>query len=301
MGIFYLLLAKLAGIVKVVAVKKCGNVASGEKNSVKINLIRSVGCLLVSIAVFLFSSGYLDETGFWVSALSGVSNAAFLFLWILAAERVSLCLVELFCMLGSVAIPLFLAPVLYAGEQVLWYQWLCVGMLFVSTFLFFPDAKESTKLDGKALLLLLGCALGSAGAAITQKLYVAYSAGTIAGFNLVTFAVTTLCFGVIFALISAKKAPADQVDEKTENVENKPFSASVGGLIALATVMLYANQFLSTQAANHFVSAVFYPLSYAIGWPLTILADICIFKEKPTAKKWIGLAITIAASILISL
>ena len=98
-----------------------------------------------------------------------------------------------------------------------------------------------------------------------------------------------------------KKPPADTTDDIEETSEKKPFSAGVWGLIALATVMLYANQFLSTQAAKYFVSAVFYPLSYAIGWPLTFLADVCIFKEKPTAKKLIGLAITIGASILIGI
>ena len=110
----------------------------GRKNSIKINLIRAIGCLLVSIAVFLFSRSALDTSGTWISVLSGIFNAFFLFLWILAAERVSLWLVELFCMIGSVVVPLILAPFLYKGEHVLWHQWICTGILIVSTFFFFP-------------------------------------------------------------------------------------------------------------------------------------------------------------------
>ena len=79
MGFLYLLNAKLAGIIKVIAVKQCGSVAQGARNSVKINLIRSAGCLLVSIAVFLFTRGTLDKTGLIISLLSGIFNACSLF------------------------------------------------------------------------------------------------------------------------------------------------------------------------------------------------------------------------------
>ncbi len=301
MGIFYLLSAKIAGIVKVVAVKKCGSIAQGPKNSVKINLIRSVFCLIVSVAVFLFSREFMDATGIWISLLSGIFNATFLFLWILSAERTSLCLVELFCMLGSVLIPLFLAPYLYKGETVLWHQWLCAGLLVVSTFLFFPKLKKTDepsaetktkRIDWKALLCLLGCTVSSAGTVITQKLYVTYAEGSVAPFNLITFLVVALLFAIVFFSFLLKGS-----DEKTQS----KFSAKIWLLILLASVMLYTNQFLSTLASNYFVSAVFYPLSYAIGWPLTFVADVCIFREKATLKKCIGLIITICASILISL
>jgi drug/metabolite transporter (DMT)-like permease len=306
MGIFYLLSAKLAGIIKVVAVKQCGSAAQGARNSVKINLIRALGCLIVSIAVFLFSRGTLDRTGLIISLLSGFFNAAFLFLWILSAERDSLCLVELFCMLGSVVIPLFLAPYLYKGERVLWHQWVCAGLLFISAFLFFPSAKDkspfqaskATQTDWKSLLLLLGCAVSSAGTVVTQKLYVTYSKGSISSFNLVTFFIVAACFSLIFLTLLIKDK-ACKVTVKKE-MQSK-FSLQIWLLIALATAMLYVNQFLSTQASQYFVSAIFYPLSYAIGWPLTFLTDLLIFKEKTSYRKLIGLSITICASILISL
>ena len=39
MGILYLLGAKITAIGKMIAMKKCGNVAKGAKNSLKINMI----------------------------------------------------------------------------------------------------------------------------------------------------------------------------------------------------------------------------------------------------------------------
>lgn len=297
MGFFYLIFAKLAGLVKVVAVKKCGSAASGAKNSIKINLIRAIGCLAVSVAVFLFSRSALDKNGTWISLLSGIFNAVFLFLWILTAERVSLCLVELFCMIGSVVVPLILAPFLYKGEHVLWHQWICTGILVASTFFFFPKSDKKKRLDWKAFLLLVGCAVGSAGTVITQKLFITYSNSNISVFNLMTFLVVSVGFAVVFfASFAKEKAHANHTESTSES-----FSAKVWMLIGLATVMLYANQFLSTQASKYFSSGVFYPLLYAIGWPLTFVADICIFKEKVTWKKLVGLVLTITASILISL
>ena len=296
MGIFYLLLAKLSGIIKVIAVKKCGDAATGVKNSIKINLIRSIGCLIVSLIVFLLSQNVTDKTGIGISLLSGVCNAAFLFLWILTAECTSLCLVELFCMLGSVVIPLFLTPFLYANESVLWYQWVCTGVLFVSAFLFFPKTEGKTKISWQSFLLLVGCAISSAGTVITQKLYITYSQGTIASFHLISFLVVASVFAIaspILAKTSPSKADINPPQDK--------FTAKIWGLIALATVMLYTNQFLSTQAAKYFVSAVFYPLSYAIGWPMTFLADTFVFKEKVTARKVMGVLLTLCASVFISL
>ena len=203
-------------------------------------------------------------------------------------------------MIGSVVVPLILAPFLYKGEHVLWHQWICTGILVVSTFFFFPKSDKKKTMDWKAVLLLLGCAVGSAGTVITQKLFITYSDSKISAFNLVTFLVVSVGFSLIFAATYIKSKMQPNSGENTE-LTSKRFSAKIWILIGVATVMLYANQFLSTQASKYFSSGVFYPLLYAIGWPLTFIADICIFKEKVTAKKLIGLTLTITASILISL
>ncbi|MBQ7769931.1 MAG: hypothetical protein IJ373_01960 [Clostridia bacterium] len=297
MGFFYLIIARLAGIFKVIAVKKCGTVAKGAKNSVKINLIRALGCLAVSLIVFAFSPSGLDTNGLWISLLSGVSNALFLFLWILAAERLSLCLVEVFCMLGSVVLPQLLAPLLYEGETVSWHQWLCTGALVLATFLFFPKSTKKAPFDWKSLLLLTACGLTSAGTVISQKLYGAYSSSNISVFNLTTFAAVCAAFSIAFLFIIIK----DKREKKGSEVEKQKFTATVWVLIAIATTMLYANSYLHTLASNHFSSAVFFPLSYSIGWFFTFLSDLIVFKEKATAKKIVGFCIVIVTGVLICL
>ena len=51
MGIVYLLISKFATLGKMIAMKKCGKIASGPENSIRINLIRSFGCLIISVIV----------------------------------------------------------------------------------------------------------------------------------------------------------------------------------------------------------------------------------------------------------
>ena len=295
----YLLLAKITAVAKIVALKICGNNATGARNSVKINLIRSLGCVIVSLVVWAFSSRVqMDGVGVWLSLLSGVSNALLLCTWILAAERTSLCVVELFSMLGAVALPLLLAPLLYEGERVSALQWCGVALLFISVFFFTTStpkekSEEKTPKQKTTYLLLILCSLANAGAVISQKLFMTYAKGNVANFQLWTFAVVAFLFGCIFLTFSAKKN-----HKKNREAETMRFSVKVWIGIGVATVMLYASQFFSTKASAAFPSAIFYPLSYAVSMPLTFLSDVFIFHEKVTFRKLLAL-LFIACSILL--
>lgn len=296
MGFIFLFLAKLAGIVKTICAKKCGVEAAGVKSSIKISLIRSFVCVLISSIVFLLDFEYVETIGTGISLLSGLCNAMFLFLWLLAAERVSLCMLEIFCMVGSVVIPLILAPYLYVGEFILWYQWIAVGLLFLSMFFFFEKKignENDNRLTWGTFALLLGCAVSSAGILITQKLYITYSRGNMAGFNFITFFVMALLFLVVSMTLKYNKKL------ESESESGKGFPIKIYVLIIIAAVMLYGNQVFTMQAVKYFDSGIFYPLSYAITWPMLFLSDTLIFKEKMRIKKFLGLGIVIFATILI--
>lgn len=296
MGFIFLFLAKLAGTIKTVCAKKCGVEAAGAKSSIKISLIRSFVCVLISSIVFLLDFEYMETIGMGISLFSGLCNAIFLFLWLLAAERVSLCMLEIFCMVGSVVIPLILAPYLYVDEFILWYQWIGVGLLFLSMFFFFEKKignENGGRLTWGTFALLLGCAGSSAGTLITQKLYITYSRGNMAGFNFITFFVMALLFLVVSIMLKYNKK------QKSENEFGKGLPTKIYILIIIAAVMLYGYQVLSMQAVKYFDSGIFYPLSYAITWPMMFLSDTLIFKEKIGVKKFLGLGIVIFATILI--
>ena len=273
--------------------KKCSGVGNGLRNIVTINLIRSFGCFLISLAVFVLVGGWCDTTGFVISLGSGVSNAIFLFAWLWSAEKFSLCLVEIFCMIGSVFIPLAISPLLYSSENISWFAWVGALLLFFAVLLFVPKANHNSSKRNflKFLPCLVLAAVSSAATVITQKLYVTYAKGSIACFNLLTF----FCVFVVFFLVAIVMR---SVDVNKGEVAEK-YNSKILIYISLAMVMLYLNQYLITEASRHFSSAIFYPLSYSLGMPLTFLADMVLFKEKLTLSKCLGLIITVISIIFI--
>lgn len=134
-GYLYLAVARFAGISKVVAMKKAGLGAKGNYNSVRINFIRSAICLIVSLAVFFAAGASFTSDFLWICLLSGAANALSMFSWIICSEKANLVLVEIFSLIGSVAVPLMLSPALY-GESVSLINIIGVILLFIAAVIF---------------------------------------------------------------------------------------------------------------------------------------------------------------------
>ncbi len=309
------MIAGLAGISKVVAMKSCGKVCPGEYNSVRINAFRAAICLAVSAVIFAVGGANVEWNGSWIWLLSGISNAIMMFAWVLCAEKMGLVFLEAFCMVGSVAIPLFLAPLLFDGETVSIPQWAGVLCLLIALRFLFAKKNEKAPADGAEasfaargteeakgalkrslqtvwiyILLLI---LSNAGMSITQKLYpVRIGKEYTAFFNLMTFAVVFLCFAVVMIFEKA-------VHGRNILPENAASGKKLAVLISLAAVMIYIYSYFSTLAAGELPSAVYYPLIRGIGMLLTVLCDTLIFKQKITKNILIGL-IFIFASILLT-
>ena len=289
MGYIFLLLSKIAALIKMIAVKNCGNIAKGAKNSVIINIIRALGCVAVSFAVCLFSGiEKLDTVGTVIAVFAGICNGLSLFSWILAANNASLCTVETFCMTGGVVLPLIVAPFIFAGESVSIFQWIGSALLFAAMFCL-------TKSSGKRKLsfgtwgLLITCGLANFGCVLTKKLFTEFSKGKTEVFQLYTFAFVLATLFIIFMFFPKKKA------------EDKPkFSSKVIMYIFVAIVMLYLVEYLATLSAGHLDSAIYYPLSYVISMPLTFLADAIIYREKITVNNVVGIVLVTLSGVLIN-
>lgn len=291
MGFLYLAVAKLTAIVKMTAMKGCGDKENGLTNSIFVNTLRSFLCLVVSAVVLLFNRKVTGEYS-WLWLLSGLSNALNMFTWILCATAVSLSLVEVVSMIGSVFIPLALAPCLYAGETVSILQWCGCGVLLVSVIIFSLGDKTKRPRPVTWALLVL-CALSLVGANVTQKLYV-YHVGSeyTAYFNAMTFAVVFACF-IIGSLILFLIRRTKRVQTETFFLSKRTYI-----LISVAAVTMYASQYFNTLAAALLASAVLYPLSYGSGFLLTALTDAVVFKEKPTVKRIIATALALGGVIM---
>lgn len=298
MGIFYLTLSRLAGIGKMIAMKKCGNIASGAENGLKINLVRSLGCSLVSLIICAIAGfGEVSGLGMLFSILSGVANAALLFGWILCAERASLCAVEIFCMIGGVILPMVASLFIFEGESVGIAKWLASILLIVAAYLFSKKGgKERSGLSPAATALLLFTCVANAGCVLTQKLFSYYECGTATDFSLLTFLFCSLALGVAYLILLLLKR--GRTSEEKGKTKAKKY---IIVYILVAIVMLYSAQLLSTMSAELLEATLYFPLSYAIGMPLTFLTDTIVFKERIRLSSVIGLSLVILAIVFIGI
>ena len=300
MSYILFVLSKICAIVKVVAVKSSGNIASGAKNGTKISLIRSLGCIIVGAIVCAFS-GFrpMTETGIWISVLSGVSNAALLFFWILAATSAPLYFVELFCMIGGVVLPLLISTAL-TGETVGVLGWVGSAILLVAAFLL--SKRGGGRINVKTFLIAIMAGLGNMGSVMTQKLYNTYSGGTVADFQLATYAVSAAVLALLLlAFCVHSRHTARKTADTVETVKSGALRGRVLLFISVAIVMMYISQFLSTYASASIPSAVFYPLSYVISMPLIYFCDVVIYKERVTLRGALGIILVTLAGVLINL
>ena len=231
--------------------------------------------------------------------LAGITKAAvMMFVWILCAQRIGLVFVETFCMIGAVAIPMLLAPLLYEGERVSPGQWLGAACLLAAVAALSakpktagPDGKKPGK---RGRFALAGCIalliLSNVGVSVTQKLYPARVGKEYTPyFNLMTFGVVFLCFAaVLLAGKLGKKKPL--------RPEGGVSGKKLGALVSIA-----ANQYFATQAAAALPSAVYYPLSRGVGMILTAVCDAVIFRQRITKNTGIGVALLCASILLTNL
>ena len=305
MEYIFLLLANFAGISKVIAMKKSGELCPGEYNSVRINTLRSMFCLIVSVFIFLITGAKAQSQGWWIWLISGICNALLIFLWVVCTQRVGLIYLETFSIIGSTAIPMLLAPLLYEGETVSLLQWLGFACLIIAVFILTinsnPKAQKQlvqTKkskdsiITGIYILLLL---VSYVGISISQKLYpTLVGQDYTAFFNLMTFIVVLLSFSVV--LIIGKT-----VKRKPFLPENTSANKKLFTYIFIAAVMIYAYQYFCMLSASMLPSAIFYPLIKGISMLLTVLCDVLVFKQKLTLNKIVGLLFVFTAILLINI
>lgn len=308
MGYVFLIIACFAGISKAVAMKSCGKICPGEYNSVRINTFRSLICGIVSVAIFLISGSKTESQYWWIWLLSGLSNALMMFVWILCTQHVGLVFVETFCLIGSTAIPMIIAPLLYAGETVSVYQWIGVACLLLAVLALSIKPKEKTatgkgevvnsnenkkeKFSALTVLYILLLILSNVGLSVTTKLYPSRAGDEYtAFFNLMTFVVVLACFSLVLTVGKIRF-------KKTILPENTTSNKKLAIFVCIAAAMIYLYQYCSTLAAGLMDSAIFYPLSKGISMCLTVVCDVTIFKQKITKNVLIGLVFIFAAIVL---
>ena len=298
-----LLLSQLGTSAKQYAMKHCGIQTPGTFNSVCINLARSVVCLVVSAVIWLLTDGTTSTlSGHIMMIIAGIGTALTLLTWILSSRLISLTLLESVGMIGSLIIPLVLAPFLYEGDTVSPFQWIGCVLIFVSLFLFTGKDTSRKKESGvlwKILILSIYLA-GTAVSMVLKKYYTyhitANNLGSIEYFTFIGFVAAFLFFIVLFFVFHAKEKK--QLPDGQKTVE-RPYQ-KVWKYILIAAVALYVFELFASYAAQ-LPSAIYYPLSRGLCVICTFLLDVLAFKDKVTLKKIIGLIVVLVAIVFINL
>ena len=304
-----LLLAQAGTTAKQYAMKNCGRLAPGAFNSVCINLARAMICLAVSTVIWLCTGGGATNLmGHVIIILSAIGTAFNLFTWILSSQMVSLTLIESVSIVGSMVIPLLLAPYLYDGDTVSPLQWLGCALVLVSVWLFMNKQSKEEKKTGSLVqkIVVVGvCAIGITLASVLKKYYTyhitAKGLGSIEYFTFINFLTVLAVFSVLFGIYYNKEkrlATATCSAGERGRVEF-PYKR-VWVYILIAGVSLYVNE-LFTSYATQLPSAIYYPLSKGLAVGCTFLLDVIVFKDKVTVKKIIGFITVIIAIVLINL
>jgi multidrug transporter EmrE-like cation transporter len=303
-----LLLAQVGTGAKQFAMKNCGRLAPGAFNSICINLARSLICLAVSMSIWLFMDGGTTTVfGHVIIIISGIGTAFHLFSWILSSQLVSLTLIESVSMIGSMVIPLILAPYLYDGDTVSPVQWLGCVLVLVSAFLLMNKENKNEK-EGSVLqriVIVSICTIGITLASILKKYYAyhitAKGLGSIEYFTFINFVTVLAVFLMLFAVYytsERKRGAVIATVGKGPKVEF-PYKR-VWGYILVAGVALYVNELFTSYAAG-LPTAIYYPLSRGLAVSCTFLLDVIVFKDKVTVRKIIGIFTVMVSIILVNL
>ena len=302
-----LILAQAGTSGKQYAMKNCGRVAPGPFNSICINTMRAIICLVVSIFIWLAAGGGATTPfGHMIIIISGIGTAINLFTWILSSRFVSLTLLESICMIGTLLIPMFLAPFIYNGETVSVFQWIGAVLVFVAVFLFM-NKESSAKKEGtliQKLAIVVLCALGTTVTTIFKKYYnvhiVEKGLGSAEYFTFINFVTILSVFAVLFAFFYQREKNKLSLtsDGGASTKVELPYK-KVWLFVLIAASALYLNE-LFTVYANELDAAIYLPLSKGLNVACTFVMDVLIFKDKITIKKLIGVLTVIVAIVLVT-
>jgi drug/metabolite transporter (DMT)-like permease len=251
----------------------------------------------------MMGGGTTTLAGHVIIIVAGVGTAFNLFTWILSSRLVSLTLIECVSMIGSLVVPLILAPYLYDGDTVSPIHWVGCVLIFVSMF-FFMNKEEKKKEKGglwKKIALVTICAVSITIATVFKKYYTyhisAKGLGSIEYFTLINFVTVLAVFLVLFAIYYAPEKKRAALEGRS-GVE-LPYKR-VWIYILIAAVSLYVNELFTSYAAQ-LPSAIYYPLARGLTVGCSLLLDVIVFKDKLTVRKIVGLVIVILAIVLVNL
>lgn len=293
-GYFFLLIALLLGLVKGFFGKKTSEYTHGFSDAIFANIVRMLVCTTIGGIIVLAADGpeaLLPSVKLLlISALSGISTAMFVVMWLVCIKRSAYMMLDIFLMLGGL-IPLIVSSIFF-DENIKPTQWFGFCVLVIAVILMCGyNNSIKAKITLPTFLLLVVCGIANGIADSSQKLFVKIIPdGSAAAFNLYTYVFAAIILIIAYAVVR-KPATAPKV----LNLKK------ISGYILIMGICLFANSYFKTLAAGYLSAVLLYPLNQGCALILSAVMSASLFKEKLTPKAVIGIITAFAGLLIINL
>lgn len=315
MGYLFLAIALFTGTLKGYCGKRVSQIITGMQETLLANLVRMFLCCVIGLGILLAGQNtallFSSHKLILLSAMSGISTAMFVVLWLILVKRGAYMLVEVFLMLG-ILIPLLAGTVLYR-EQIQPVQWLGMLILFGAVLLMCSyNNSVNRKLSLSSVVLLILCGASSGITDLSQKMFVYSLPGfPISVFNFYTYCFAALTLAILLPFFSRR--PAGETQPETSSIQ--PALKTAPGLwtslfrslpagslpyILTMSVCLFLNSYFKTVAAGYLDAVLLYPINQAAALTLSSLMAAFIFHEKLTPKGIAGLLLAFIGILCIN-
>jgi len=309
MGYLFLGIALLCGATKGYCGKKSSGFVTEFRDSMLINLIRMLLCILLGCGVLGFGAGFsalaISPPALFMTLLSGVTTSVFVISWLLSVRRGAYMLVDVFLMLG-VVVAIFLSWAVL-GETVTLKQAIGFVILLGAVYLMCSYQRATKgKLTLLSFALLVLCGVSTGLTDFSQKWFVRTMEETpVSVFQFYTYvfsALTLLIFYVVSGLAERRKATAaEAVAAAPRKTLRQKLPLVLIAYIVVMAVCLYLHSYFKTLAAGELSASQLYPLNQGGGLLLSTAMAAVFFKEKPNASSIVGILLAFAALLLINL
>lgn len=293
LGYLFLTGAVLSSAARGFCAKKTSGYTPSAAAAVFTNIIR---LLLSSVAALLFVLVTTDITALvptpkmlLISLLAGVSTAALLVSWLLAARKSAYMMLDIFLTMG-VLIPL-VGSSMWFGEEVRLTQWIGLAILFAAVIIMCSyNNTIKAKITFSSLVLLLIAGISNGTADFSQKIFIKLIPdGNIAAFNFYTQLIATAVLSVTWFIIPKEPDTVKKIEFKKIFV-----------YLTIMALSLFTASYFKTLAANELPAAMVYPLNQGSSLIISALMAAMFFKEKINIKAIIGIILAFIGLITIN-
>ncbi len=294
MGYLFLTVSLLAGAIKGFCGKKTSGFVKGYNGAFLMNSIRMLLCILFGFCLILLegNASFMIPTSklLLVSALSGLTSAAFVVFWLISVRSGAYMMLDVFNMLG-IFVPMILSRIFFS-EEIRTNQWLGSIVLVIACIIMCSyNNSIKKKLNFSSLILLILCCLSNG---LTDFSYTLFDKAlpnvpkSVFSLYSYIFASTVLLLCFFFSRKS------------TSSQEKKDIVKKTSGYIIVMAVCLFLNTYFKSIAVPHLPTAVIYPLNQGAALILSTVMASLFFGEKLTAKCISGLITAFAGLLIIN-